>query len=240
MIRAVLLDDDKAELERIKTAVREYATTIQYPLSVKAFSDALQLFEEIDASGGFDIYILDILMPVFSGIEVAARLRERGERSEIIFLTSSREYGAEAFGVEATGYLLKPVAFPELKALLDKTITKLSRSDGVPLNIKTKDGYFRVIPSDIMQIESFNHYREVTLIGGKKIKTPTTLREFKEMLKNESRFRSPHRAYLINMEFVAGFRGRELLMRGLPSVPVAKSIQADFKESYLEYFFKKR
>ena len=45
--------------------------------------------EAAEKVGGFDIYILDILMPGMDGIELGVKLREQGYDGSIIYLTNS-------------------------------------------------------------------------------------------------------------------------------------------------------
>ena len=59
--------------------------------------------------GGFDIYILDILMPGMDGIELGVRLRELGYDGSIIYLTSSTDFAIDSYKAEASNYILKPV-----------------------------------------------------------------------------------------------------------------------------------
>ena len=87
-------------------------------------------------------------------------------------------------------------------------------------------------------IESFNHRREVTLTGGRTLSTPMTLSELGELLRPFPEFRSPHRAYLVNLNFVTGIGGAEVFV-GEERISIAKSGLRAFKEDYLEFCFSK-
>jgi DNA-binding NarL/FixJ family response regulator len=56
-----------------------------------------------------DILLLDLAMPVLCGLEVAARLKELGCASRIIFVTGQEDHDfvEEAFSLGASGYVLK-------------------------------------------------------------------------------------------------------------------------------------
>ena len=60
-------------------------------MQVSCFDSSYDLLEALEKSGGYDLYLLDIIMPHMSGIELAKKIRERGERSKLLFLTTSRE-----------------------------------------------------------------------------------------------------------------------------------------------------
>ena len=79
-------------------------------VEAEAFCSPYMIFlQAVGDQVGYDLYLLDILMPCLSGIDLAQKVRERGENSEILFLTVTREYAVEAFAVKASGYLVKPV-----------------------------------------------------------------------------------------------------------------------------------
>jgi DNA-binding NarL/FixJ family response regulator len=83
-------------------------------------AQAVQLAETLRP----DILILDISMPVLSGIEVASRLRQRGRNPKIVFLTchDDSDYMDSAFSQGGLGYVLKyrltSDLVPALKAAL--------------------------------------------------------------------------------------------------------------------------
>jgi len=56
-----------------------------------------------------DVAFLDIEMPRMSGMELARTLQERDPQVNIVFVTSFEQYAVEAFGLHASGYLLKPM-----------------------------------------------------------------------------------------------------------------------------------
>ena len=68
--------------------------------------------------GGYELIILDILMPGMNGFQVCARLREEGVWTPILMLTAKDgEYDeAEALDTGADDYIIKPFSFPVLVA----------------------------------------------------------------------------------------------------------------------------
>lgn len=68
-----------------------------------------------------DVAFLDIRMPGFSGLEVAAQLGGLGKRPHVVFVTAYDAHALEAFEHQAADYLLKPLT-PERLA---RTVTRL-------------------------------------------------------------------------------------------------------------------
>ncbi|HET7440434.1 MAG TPA: response regulator transcription factor [Terriglobales bacterium] len=67
-----------------------------------------------------DLLILDISMPILSGIQVAAQLRDSSCQAKVIFLTvhEDRDYIDAAFAVGALGYVLKSRVGTDLLAAI--------------------------------------------------------------------------------------------------------------------------
>ena len=236
MIAIAVLDDDGKDLGRVTALVEAFASCRSLPVRVTAFSNPFDLLDSAEKQGGFDVYLLDIVMAHLSGLDVAEELRKRGERAEIVFLTSSREYGVEAFAVNAAGYLLKPVSEKAFAEVLGRLAEHLAQKGRAPVLIRVNGGVRRVMTDEIVFIESFNHRREVTLTGGRTLSTPMTLSELGELLRPFPEFRSSHRAYLVNFNFVTGIGGAEVFV-GEERIPIAKSGLRAFKEDYLEFCF---
>lgn len=238
MIKVAVLDDKREDLDRACRLAERFAETSKFPLEIVAFENPFDLLDHTEKNGGFALYLLDIIMLQLTGMDVAEEIRKRGERAEIIFLTSSREYGVDAFGVNAAGYLVKPIAEKDFTELFGRMIEKIAADGRFPVYIKVNGGIRRAMTDEIVMIESFNHRREVKLSDGQVIETPTTLSEFCEILKPYREFSSPHRAYIVNMNYITGVQGNELYV-GRAAIPIAKSAYRKFKENYIRFCFEK-
>lgn len=192
----------------------------------------------MEKSGGYDLYLLDIIMPHMSGIELAKKIRERGERSKLLFLTTSREYGIEAIGVKASGYLLKPIKEQALFDALLSCMEELAPENNPCVMIKTKLGLTRVQLSELVMIESFDHIRELTLLSGDTLETTARLSELNELLRESPAFLFPHRAYIVNMEYIRSIGNKHILMTNGKQIPVSKKAYAEVKSAYLEYMIR--
>jgi len=71
-----------------------------------------------------DVFVLDISMPVVTGIEAALRLREKDSRAKIIFLTvhEDPDFVANAMAVGAAGYVFKPCMATDLGPAIRKAM----------------------------------------------------------------------------------------------------------------------
>jgi len=79
--------------------------------------------------GGFDVVVLDIMLPGLSGYEVLRRLRAHGVGTPVLMLTAKDgEYElADALDLGADDYLTKPFSFVVLTARLRALVRRAPR-----------------------------------------------------------------------------------------------------------------
>jgi two-component system copper resistance phosphate regulon response regulator CusR len=72
------------------------------------------------SSRSFDLIVLDVMLPGRNGIEVLKTLRKQGLRVPVLLLTAKDSIEDRVLGLDAGAddYLVKPFAFPELRARL--------------------------------------------------------------------------------------------------------------------------
>ena len=108
----ILLVEDEA---RLATAVRRVLDEEGYATDWSADgADGLARAEE----GGYDVILLDVMLPSYDGYEIARRLRASGMTVPILMLTARDGIQDRVRGLDsgADDYLVKPFALAELLA----------------------------------------------------------------------------------------------------------------------------
>ncbi len=238
MLNLCICDDDPRDSSQIQALAECFAGEHpEFPLRIQTFSSPFDLLEYLDRKGGFDLYLLDILMPQLKGVDLAARIRARNEAAELLFLTASPEYALDAFDVAACGYLLKPVDKKKFDKVLLDAAYRLTRPENPYLLLKAKDGLRKILFRELVLVESFNHDRVCTLADGSQAVTSDTLVSLMERLHKDPRFFSPHRAYILNMEYIAALTPTGVRLSTGQCVPVARANYAALKRAYADYLF---
>lgn len=239
MIEIALCDDNSEDIEAIRSFAEHFAAEhSEFPIRLSAFTSAAELLKAIEEKSGFDLYILDVMMPEMTGIQLAEIIRGRGEQAEILFLTVSREYAVDAFAVHASGYLMKPVSKESFDEEVLRAVQKLTNEKSAALTVKTKDGMRRIPLHNLVMVESFNHTRALTMSDGSVLETSATLSELFEALSGHQNFYMPHRAYIVNLDYSMGIKRCELLMFGNRRIPIPRRQYSIMQELFSNYFFK--
>ena len=119
--RILIVDDDKniCELLRLYLEKEGYATAMAHD-----GENALSVFEE----GGFDLVLLDVMMPRVDGWEACRRIRAKGN-TPIIMLTAKGETFDKVLGLElgADDYVVKPFDTKEVVARIKAVLRRSGR-----------------------------------------------------------------------------------------------------------------
>ena len=89
-------------------------------------------------SQGFDLVVLDVMLPGRSGIEVLSAMRKRSLRIPVLMLTAKDSIEDRVVGLDAGAddYLVKPFAFPELLARVRALLRRGKAEPAVELRLQ--------------------------------------------------------------------------------------------------------
>ncbi len=112
-IRVLLADDHEAMLERVAKLLKTECDVVG---TATDGQQALEAAQDLKP----DVLVLDISMPVLSGIETAHQLKKAGVEARIIFLTvhDDPDFAREALEAGALGYVIKPRIASDLVAAI--------------------------------------------------------------------------------------------------------------------------
>ena len=122
-------------------------------------------------------------MPNIDGTQVAADIRRRGAKTEIIFITTSDEFAVDAFALKAAHYLLKPFTQAQLDDALDRAMSRFSEHQTLSVSLRiVGKGVITLEINDILWIESNSHKQFVFLNSGKKHEIHESLSDRKSVV----------------------------------------------------------
>ncbi len=177
-MRIAICDDNRSHLAQVKTSTLHYASAyLNDAVQISEYDNSLVFLEELHNNGGFDIVLLDICMPGILGTEAAREIRQRKDKTEIIFLTVSHEFAVDAFALDAAHYITKPFSQAEFDEAMNRALRAISQKQIKNVLIKTTSGVRAVDINTIIYVESFRHYLTIHLEDSEEIKTRVGLLE---------------------------------------------------------------
>ena len=124
-----------------------------------------------------DCILMDIYMPGKLGTEASRELRSMGSNGIIIFLTSSREHALDAFGVDASQYLVKPITEETLFPVLDRILEDMEEARRKYLLLRIDGRIQRVAVDEIVYCEAEGKTQCLYLSNGEQYGLRRTMAE---------------------------------------------------------------
>jgi DNA-binding LytR/AlgR family response regulator len=219
-------DDEIIIHNRVKILLQRYSNGRGLQIKTLHFASARELIENRQK---MDILLLDIEMPETDGIEAGLILREHKTDLKIIMLTGRKDRMKEAFSIEASGFVEKPVDEKELAEALDLVLQTMG-----PL--KTTQIYRDGIPYDVPQkkivyIEA-NKAASLIVTKDREYRSENSLTEWEAILDKKYFFRC-HKSYIINLGEIDSIHDNYAKMTNGYRVAISRREKKEFMRKYM-------
>ena len=239
VVRIAICDDNGLHRQRVASQLHSYLQSRRGLAGrVELFGDCGALLARVEETGGFDLYLLDILMPGCNGIEAGRRLRQLGDGGEIIYLTTSNDFAADSYDVRAFFYLLKPVEEAKLFRVLDGAVEKWNRRQHSAVMVPTADGPRRVLFERIRYVERVGRCMRYDCTDGT-VDSQTIRVSFREAaapLLADRRFCLCGASFVLNLQHVRGVQRQNALLDSGQTLALPRASAADFKKAWGSYW----
>ncbi len=236
MLQIVLCDDNIDELSNMVQLLNQYRSSKHLNCEYTVFSNGFELISALDKGKRFDIYCLDIMMPGFTGIDVANEIRGFDKVAPILFFTSSPEFALESYSVKAINYVLKPITKEKLFFTFDDLLEDIeTKKDEDAIIVKSNDGIQKILISKIVFAEVTGRNVLYHLLYGKVIECTESFSTVCNNLLKYRCFLKTHRSYLVNMQYIDTIENHQVTLQTLTSVPIAQGKAKEIKQQYLNY-----
>jgi DNA-binding LytR/AlgR family response regulator len=236
MIQIAVCDDNIDELSNMVQIINLYRISKNFSCEYAVFQNGFDLVSALEKGKRFDIYCLDVIMPVFMGIDVAKEIRAFDKTAPILFFTSSPEFALESYSVKAINYVLKPISKEKLFFTFDEILEQIKVEKDVDvLIVKSNEGIQKILISNLVFAEVIGRNVLYHLHSGKIIECRESFSSVCDNLLKYGCFIKPHRSYLVNMQYVDTIENHQLTLQNLSSVPVAQGKAKEIKQQYLNY-----
>lgn len=233
-------DDEEFYIDNIVEYLKAFESEEDVKLEVSKYTSSEKLLEDIRDNGKrFDMFFLDIDMPVHTGMELAAMIKELDEQAVICFITSYVQHAFDAFQINAIGFLKKPASYVDVKNMLNKCIIQIRYLKDRKMAEET---YVEVIlhkSKHILPMKKIRYIEKqrnkcVIHLTDEEITCYETLTNIYEKL-DHSRFYFVHQGYIVNFSHILDVQQDCIHVTGGHAIPVSRKY---FKEIYGLYMDK--
>lgn len=238
MYRIALLDDETEELNKTIQILDKYGSGhAESSFEIECFQSAEKFLSQV-ANGQYepDLIIMDIYMPDKMGIDVARQLRDTGNKCRIIFLTASKEHALDAFAVEATQYLLKPVSEERVFPVLDRIMEENEEARRKYMLLRVEGRIRRVDVNNISYCEAQGKLQYLYFADGSNCVLRITMTEIYDQLSQYHEFVRVGIGYIVNLEHIESLSRQEVRMDNGKVLYLPRGSFAPLREKYFAYY----
>ena len=236
MLKIAICDDEKEFCDSAERMLKLYMEEKGVSFQADTFGVPSDLADMTEKGTIYDIYLLDIYMPGVTGMSIATELRNRDIKSPIIFLTSSTDHALEAFGVDATHYLLKPYTKDSFYVGMDKAMQSIAshKNDSVILKV---DNDYRSIPvSKLIYCEAEDKYQRLYLENGERLLVRISGTELYKLLSEFDSFYHCGRAHIINLNHISRVTQSGAEFKNGMQLSLPHTVLAGLRSAFFDYF----
>lgn len=243
-VQIALCDDETADIEKTEKLLSAYEQeNSDLNFLIQRFEDTGELLNMVK-SGSYapELLFLDIYLPgergenIPLGMEAARKLRDMGSETKIIFLTTSREHALEAFEVEASYYLVKPVSEDKLFSKLDKFLKETERERRKYILLKEKGKTIKMPLNDVLYCEAQGKRQCIYMADGTELIQNLTIAKLYDMCSICQEFVRVGVSYIINLEHIDSLNAQEMQLDNGQKIYLPRGTYRCLREKYFEYY----
>ncbi len=236
MLKIAICDDEKEFRDAAERMLKLYMEDKGVSYQVDTFGVPSDLVDATEKGTIYDIYLLDIYMPGITGMSIATELRNRDIKSPIIFLTSSTDHALEAFGVDATHYLLKPYTEDSFYVGMDKAMQSITSHKNDSVILKVDNEYRSISISKILYCEAEDKYQRLYLANGERLLVRITGTElYKQLLEFDCFYRCG-RAHIVNLNHISKVSQNGAVFKDGVQLSLPHTVLAGLRKAFFDYF----
>ncbi len=246
MLRAIVIDDEKASRDALINMVNRYCGDIEVVDKADGCVSGIESIKHFKP----DLVFLDIQMADGSGFKLLDTLKDIN--FEVIFITAYDHYAIKAIKYSALDYLLKPVVPDDLKNAVEKARARKDTGNINHLKIlfknldanetkerqialSTMQGIFIFMLDDIICCEADGCYATLYVKDDKKFLITRPLKELEELI-DDPNFIRTHKSFLVNKKHIKNYlraEGGTLVLSNQMKIPVSRR-----KRDHINQLFK--
>lgn len=228
-IKIAVCDDMKADREKIISLLSSYLDQNNLCAEIDEFESG-EAFLQSDITC-YRLSFMDIFMGDLNGMETAKKIIQLNDKIQIVFASTSIDFAAEAFNIDALHYIVKPIEKAQIYHVLDKFFENYYSIRTVEVKVgRLKENIYL---SDILYIEAKG---KKTLIHLKSdiLEASQSLSEMAQILP-EGEFCMPIRWALVSMREIVSISSEKLKLTDQTEIPVSHGKRDEVKKAFADF-----
>ncbi|MCI8507648.1 MAG: LytTR family DNA-binding domain-containing protein [Lachnospiraceae bacterium] len=233
MFKIGICDDEDMFINVLKENLERYAKETNQEFSFFVYHDGSELLHEYQTD--FDLIFMDIKMEKLNGLKTAEEIRRMDSTVGLVFLTSLKQYVWKGYEYNAVNYLLKPIKYGILKMELDRYFERYQGKNEPYISFANANGKYKVLYKNLCYAETDKRNVMLHFEGQKQI-IYKSMKEISTLLEKQPQFARCHQSFMVNLSFVKGIEGLELILTTGDRLPISQPKRKEFMIKMTDYW----
>ncbi len=235
MFRIAIIDDDKAALSIVSSAVDTFFKEKNIEYNITSFYNPLNYLATIKEEN-FNLIFLDIDMPEKNGLSVAEETLSINKNTHIIFLSQREDLVFECLAIHPFGFIRKSNLINDFTLMMNQFYNYyLSNNEGgnkIEFVEKNRTVSFKI--NEIVYISSDRNYQDIVTKDNKIETIRIPLSTLEDKLKQFG-FIRVHKCYIVNQSYIRIISNEEIKLTNDVTIPLSKKRRDEVIKEYLAY-----
>lgn len=240
MINIVIIDDHNFFIKNLESFIKTKFIIKKLKCKIHCFNSFDKNFWNlVNSKLENSIYILDIEVPPYNGIDIARKIRSIDENTEILFVTindnNNYRYIVSSSSIKSFGFINKKNILEDLDYKLDEFIKILDKRNLI--KIKENNSLVSINLEDIIYLKYQSNIRKTIIYTtNDEVESYKSSKYFEKMLNEISnKFARTHKSCIVNVKKVKkfDFKNEEIIFKNSTKI---KLLSNKYKKE-IEYKF---
>ena len=235
MIKIAICDDEQTMVSGNEDVVKDSLKKCGIAFEITTYLKSSNLLADIAEDGFFyDLLLLDIEMPEYSGMEIAQKVKEYLPNIRIIFITSHVEYAIDAYELSIFRYVPKNDIEQRLAMAVKDAAGLIELEAGQDYTIQKNNRMERIRYKDIIYIQRDGKNASIVAVNGIS-KVRKSLQQVYEEI-NAPEFIFIERGCIINIIHIIKINDSMVFLENGETLPISRSHLQGVKQ-YIAQFW---
>lgn len=232
LMEIAIVEDNKYAQDNLISYINASAEELNQVVLIDTFFDGLEFIGKFKDK--YDIIYLDVEMEYMDGMTAAEKIREKDSEVLIVFVTNHAQVAIQGYSVEATDFLLKPLAqftFHEhFKKITKKLQSKKKAENSIVLKVS---GTMKRINQNIIKyIQSEGHYIDFVTINDQ-YTIIDTMKNIEERL-DEQQFHRCSNSNIVNFNYISKVEKDTIYIDDI-MIKISRSRKKEFMDQFTNF-----
>ena len=230
-----ICDDDKVQLIELRKYIEKYSMENDIVMDIKTYCSVETMMMDMSVEKSeIDIFVLDVELEKYNGVEVAEKIRINNKMSDIIFISSYEKYVFDVFSTSPADYITKPINTDKLNKTLERICEKKNNIKTIRIICERKE--LNIPVEEILFIEGNGHKLNVYL------KNDTyTVYDKMDYIEEKIKELSPlfvriHKSYLGNYRYVTEVKSDKVTLCDGRELSVSRKYKDELRQFSMKCF----